>query len=128
MVRQQLVAYLGRSPALNVSGQRFSAEAILQIQPDVLILDLSQLGDVGLRAAIDAAGCVPARLIALASMPDPAEEETVRSAGGVYRLKSAGADGLAEIIRDVASRPAGPRPRRRRSLAADRHIAKPHQH
>jgi len=105
-VRQQLVAYLSRSPNLAVHGEPFAADAILRARPDVLVLDLSQLGQAGLRAAIDAAQRVGARLIALASMREPADEQLVRSAGGMYRLKSAGADGLAELIRIAASRPA----------------------
>ena len=104
-VRRQLVAYLGRSPTLRVSGDLFSPEAILRTRPDVLVLDLSQLERGGLRKAIDAARQVDARLIALASMRDLADERAVTGAGGLYRLKSAGADGLADIVVDVAASP-----------------------
>src|SRR5688572_19261186 len=107
-VRRQLVTYLGRSPSLAVSGDAFSLEAIIQAHPDVLVLDLSQLGQERLRQAIDAARCVGAHLIALASMRDLADERAVTVAGGLYRLKSAGADGLAEIIQDVATQPVSP--------------------
>jgi DNA-binding NarL/FixJ family response regulator len=108
-VRSQLVAYLGRSPALSVTGEPFAPEAILRVRPDVLVVDLSQLGHQNLRLAIDAARAVGASLIALASIGDPADEDLVRRAGGLYQLKSAGADGLVEIIQDAASRrrPAG---------------------
>ena len=105
IVRRQLVAYLGRSPSLVVSGDVFSPEAIDQAHPDVLVLDLSQLCQEDVREAIDAAGRTGTRLIALASMRDPADERAVTGAGGLYRLKAAGADGLAEIVQDVASRP-----------------------
>jgi DNA-binding NarL/FixJ family response regulator len=105
-VRRLLVAYLGRSPDLVVQGEPFAPETILQTRPDVLVLDLSQLGRAGLRAAIDAAQRIGAHLIALASMRDADDEQTVLGAGGMYRLKSAGADGLAETVRAVASRPA----------------------
>jgi hypothetical protein len=103
-VRRQLVAYLGRSPALVVSGQPFAPETIVRARPDVLIVDLSQLGHENLRRAIDAARSVGARLIALASIREPADEDLVRQAGGLYRLKSAGADGLAEIVLDAGNR------------------------
>lgn len=103
-VRRQLVAYLSRSPALFVRGDTFNPEAITHAHPDVLVLDLSQLGQAGLRQAIDAARHVGAHLIALASMREPADEREVTSAGGLYRLKSAGADGLAEIVQGVAGR------------------------
>jgi hypothetical protein len=102
-VRRQLVAYLGRSPALVVSGQPFAPETIVRARPDVLIVDLSQLGHENLRRAIDAARSVGARLIALASIREPADEDLVRQAGGLYRLKSAGADGLAEIVLDAVT-------------------------
>jgi DNA-binding NarL/FixJ family response regulator len=108
VVRQQLVAYLSRSPALSVRGDAFTPEAIIRAHPDVLVLDLSQLGQAGLRQAIDAARHVGAHLIALASMREPADEREVTDSGGLYRLKSAGADGLAEVVQDVARRPAPP--------------------
>jgi DNA-binding NarL/FixJ family response regulator len=107
-VRRQLVTYLGRSPDLMVSGDVFSPDAIIQAHPDVLVLDLSQIGQERLRQAIDAAQHVGARLIALASMRDLADERTVTGAGGLYRLKSAGGDGLAEIIQDVTPHPVSP--------------------
>jgi DNA-binding NarL/FixJ family response regulator len=105
-VRRQLVAYLGRSPALVVSGDELSAEAITRIRPAVLVLDLSQLGNAGLHGALAAAQSVGARVIALASIREPADERAVVAAGGLYRLKSAGADGLADTVLDVARWPA----------------------
>jgi DNA-binding NarL/FixJ family response regulator len=108
VVRRQLVAYLGRSPDLAVSGEPVTTEAIIGARPDVLVLDLSQLGPAGLRSAIDAAEHVGAHLIALASIREPADEQLVTSAGGLYRLKSAGADGLAEVVREVADQPVTP--------------------
>jgi DNA-binding NarL/FixJ family response regulator len=102
-VRRHLVAYLRRSASLTVSGDAFSAEAIIQAQPGVLVLDLSQLGQQELRQAIDAAKHVDARLIALASMCEPEYKQAVVDAGGLYRLKSLGVDGLAEVVRDVAT-------------------------
>jgi DNA-binding NarL/FixJ family response regulator len=102
VVRRQLVACLGRSPTLEVAGEPFSVQAILDAEPDVVILDLSQLVDGDLYAAIDAVSRVGARLIALASIGDPADRDAVLGAGGIYRLKSAGADGLAEMVRDIA--------------------------
>lgn len=104
-VRQQLVAYLSRSPALAVSGEAFRPDAIIRTHPDVVVLDLSRLGQSDLSSAIEATQCVGARLIALASMREPAAEQMIRSAGGLYRLKSAGADGLAELVGVAASRP-----------------------
>jgi DNA-binding NarL/FixJ family response regulator len=103
-VRRQLVAYLSRSSTLIVSGEPFAPELIARARPDVLIVDLSQLGPDNLRRAIDAAHGVGARLIALASIREPADERLVRQAGGLYRLKSAGPDGLAEIVLDAATR------------------------
>jgi hypothetical protein len=97
-VRRQLVAYLGRSPALAVSGEPFDPEAIVRARPEVVVLDLSRLGSAGLRSAIGAVQAVGARLIALASIREPADEDAVGRAGGLYRLKSAGADGLAETV------------------------------
>jgi DNA-binding NarL/FixJ family response regulator len=124
MVRRQLVTYLGRSPSLTVSGDVFSPEAIIQAHPDVLVLDLSQLDQQGLRQAIDAAQCVGAHLIALASMRELADERAVTGAGGLYRLKSAGADGLAEIIQDIAAQPVLPAiPREDPCLLIDAHLA-----
>jgi AmiR/NasT family two-component response regulator len=102
-VRRQLVAYLGRSPALAVSGEPFAPETIVRVRPDVVIVDLSQLGHENLRRAIDAARRVGACLIALASIREPADEDLVRQAGGLYRLKSAGADGLAEVVLDAVT-------------------------
>ena len=109
-VRRQLVAYLGRSPALAASGEPFAPEAIARALPDVLVLDLSRLGPADLEAAIEAARLVGARLIALASMPEPADEARVRRAGGTYRLKAAGADGLAEVVLAAARGPAADGP------------------
>jgi len=103
-VRRQLVAYLSRSPALAVSGEPFAPELITRAQPDVLIVDLSQLGPGNLGRAIEAAQGVGARLIALASIREPAEEALVRQADGLYRLKSAGPDGLAETVLETATR------------------------
>jgi DNA-binding NarL/FixJ family response regulator len=103
-VRLQLVMYLGRSPSLTISGDAFSADAIVQSAPDVLVLDLSQLGHEQLHQAIDAAHRTGARLIALASIREPTAERAVIQAGGLYRLKSAGADGLAEVVGEVACR------------------------
>lgn len=105
VVRRQLVTYLGRSPSLAVTGDVFSQEVILRTHPDVVVLDLSQLGRESLHQAIDAARRVGARLIALASMRDLADERAVTEAGGLYRLKSAGADSLAEIVREIGSPP-----------------------
>jgi DNA-binding NarL/FixJ family response regulator len=107
-VRRQLVTYLARSPTLAVSGDAFSPEAIVQAHPDVLVLDLSQLGQGGLSQAIDAAQRVGAHVIALASMRELDDEHAVTVAGGLYRLKSAGADGLAEIVQDLAAQPVSP--------------------
>jgi hypothetical protein len=74
----------------------------VQADPDVLILDLSQPGHDRLRRAIHTVRLTGARLIALASIREPAEEREVVGAGGLYRLKSAGAGGLAEIVRALA--------------------------
>jgi DNA-binding NarL/FixJ family response regulator len=104
-VRRQLVAYLSRSSALSVRGDAFTPEAIVQAHPDVLVLDLSQLGQAGRDAALDAARHIGAHLIALASMREPADERAVTGAGGLYRLKSAGADGLAEVVQNLARQP-----------------------
>jgi hypothetical protein len=101
-VRQQLVAYLARSPALAVQGEPFAAETILCERPVVLVLDLSQLGPDALHQAIEAARRVGARLVALASIREPTVEQIVLEADGIYRLKSAGADGLAQIVREAA--------------------------
>jgi DNA-binding NarL/FixJ family response regulator len=105
-VRRQLVFYLGLSPSLAVSGDAFSPEAIVRIDPDVVVLDLSRLGQAELLQALDAVRETGARLIALASIREPADERSVTEAGGLYRLKSAGADGLAETVRDLASQTA----------------------
>jgi len=102
VVRRQLVAYLSRSPYLTVEGDMFHADTILQVRPDVLVLDLSQLGPSSIRQALEAATSIGAGLIALASMPDVHVERLVREAGGLYRLKAAGADHLAEAVREVA--------------------------
>jgi DNA-binding NarL/FixJ family response regulator len=104
-VRRQLVAYLDRSSSLRVGGDELSADAIIQARPAVLVLDLSQLGTDGLHLALGAAQAVGARVIALASIGDPLAERAVVAAGGLYRLKSAGADGLAEMVRDTAHVP-----------------------
>jgi DNA-binding NarL/FixJ family response regulator len=118
VVRRQLVAYLDRSPDLAVKGEPFTPEAIINAQPDVLVLDLSQLGPASVRAAIEAAHRVRARLIALASIREPADERIVTNAGGLYRLKSAGADGLAEVVREVADQPCTPRENAESTCAA----------
>ena len=116
LVRRQLVAYLDRSPSLRVCGDELSAEAIIRTRPAVLVLDLSQIGANGLQTALGAAQRVGARVIALASILEPAQESAVVAAGGLYRLKSAGADGLADIVREtahwpsVATPPIGPAP------------------
>ena len=109
-VRQQLVGYLRKSTNLTVEGQPYTPGAIVRAHPNVVVLDLSQLGRAGLPAAIDEARCVGARLIALASMREPADEAAVRNAGGLYRLKSAGADGLAEIVSDECAARIEPSP------------------
>ncbi len=102
VVRRQLVAYLSRSPYLSVEGKVFEPEVIERVRPDVLVLDLSQLDAASIRQATDAVIAIGAGLIALASMPDVHVERLVRDAGGEYRLKAAGADHLAEAVRQVA--------------------------
>jgi DNA-binding NarL/FixJ family response regulator len=104
-VRRQLVAYLARSPGLSVTGERYAAETIRNVNPRVLVLDLSRIDRSELAEAIDAASQVGARLIALASIREPVEEHTVTDAGGIYRLKAVGADGLAETVLAAAERP-----------------------
>lgn len=101
-VRRQLVIYLAHSSALAVTGDAFSREAIVQTHPDVLVLDLSQIGRDQLRLALDAVHLTGARLIALASIREPVVEREITAAGGLYRLKSAGADGLAETVGELA--------------------------
>ena len=98
IVRRQLVAYLRRSASFDVSGDEFSVGAIARSRPDVLVLDLSQLSGHNLRDALEATRHVGARVIALASMREATAERAVTQAGGLYRLKSAGADGLADVI------------------------------
>jgi hypothetical protein len=102
VVRRQLVAYLDRSPDLAVEGAVFDAGVIERVRPDVLVLDLSQLDTPCLQQATGAVVATGARLIALASMPDVYSERLVREAGGAYRLKAAGADHLAETVREMA--------------------------
>jgi len=41
-------------------------------------------------------------VIGLASMHEPAVERAVLETGGLYRLKSAGADGLADLVHAAA--------------------------
>lgn len=101
-VRRELVIYLARSPTLVVCGDLFSYKSIIRARPDVLVLDLSQLTGTDLRQAIDAARRVDASLITLATMYDEAADRAVTEAGGLYRLKSATADGLADVIRDAS--------------------------
>jgi DNA-binding NarL/FixJ family response regulator len=97
-VRHELVAYLRRSPSLDVIGDQFSVGAIARSRPDVLVLDLSRLGEHSIHEALDASRQVGAHVIALASMRDLSAERAVTQAGGLYRLKSAGADGLADVV------------------------------
>jgi DNA-binding NarL/FixJ family response regulator len=103
VVRHQLVAYLTRSPGLAVRGDAFSRDAIERAQPDVLVLDLSQLGPDRLRDLLARVRQSGTRLIALASLRVDADERAVSQAGGIYRLKSAGADGLAEMVLATAA-------------------------
>jgi DNA-binding NarL/FixJ family response regulator len=124
-VRRQLVMYLGRSPSLVVSGDAFSADVIVRSAPDVLVLDLSQLGHDQLRQAIEATHRTGARLIALASIREPSAERAVIDAGGLYRLKSAGADGLAEVVGELAAQVRS-RTGRVNGPAAPRVGSKPH--
>lgn len=104
-VRRQLVAYLDRSPSLRGHGDELSADAIAHARPDVVVLDLSRLGPNDLRLGLDAAHDVGARVIALASIRERSAERSVVEAGGLYRLKSAGADGLADLVRDAGRWP-----------------------
>lgn len=103
-VRRQLVTYLGRSTALAVTGNEFSPEIIERSRPDVLVLDLSRLGASQLQEALDEIRHVGGRVIALASIREPADERAVTDVGGLYRLKSAGADGLADVVQAAAGR------------------------
>ena len=105
VVRRQLVAYLRRSASLDVTGDEFSVGAIARSCPEVLVLDLSQLGEHSLREALAASRQVGAHVIALASMRDASAEQSVTQAGGLYRLKSAGADGLADVVYAAAAEP-----------------------
>jgi DNA-binding NarL/FixJ family response regulator len=106
LVRRHLVAYLRRSPSLQVDGDELAVDAIVGAHPDVVVLDLSQLGPHGLQQAVGAARAVSARLLALAALHDPSAARTVTAAGGQDRLKSAGADGLAESVLAAVRRPA----------------------
>lgn len=100
-VRRELVEYLRRTPGMSACGEAFSTSAIFRSRPDVLVLDLSQISTNDLQKAFTVARHVGARLIALASMPDPAIEQQVLAAGGTYCLKSADPGGLAKIIGDL---------------------------
>jgi DNA-binding NarL/FixJ family response regulator len=102
-VRHQLVAYLRRSASLDVSGDEFSVGAIARSRPDVLVLDLSRLSEYSMHEALDASRQIGARVIALGSMRDASAEQAVSQAGGLYRLKSAGADGLADVVYAAAA-------------------------
>jgi DNA-binding NarL/FixJ family response regulator len=97
-VRRQLVAYLGRAPGVEAIGRPFAVDAIREAHPEVVVLDLSRLGRGDLGRAIAAAGEVGARLIALASVREAADEREVLRAGGAYLLKAVGADGLAAVV------------------------------
>ena len=105
VVRRQLVAYLGRSPELAVAGEPVTPEAIINARPDVLVLDLSQLGPDGLRIAIDAAQRVEARMIALASIREPADEHVVSERGWTPTAarNRPGQTAWREIVKDVAA-------------------------
>lgn len=100
-VRRPLVAYLNRTPGLFATGDVFGVEAVLKARPEVIVLDLSGIRRADLIALVDVVGRIGARLIALASLGDPADCEIVQRAGGIYRLKAAGAAGLDEIVRDI---------------------------
>ena len=91
VVRGQLVAYLTRSLDLSVRGEAFRSDAILRAQPDVVVLDLSQIGHAGLVAAIDEARCVDAGIMALASIYDLTDDGTF---GGDASLCGASAPGM----------------------------------
>jgi DNA-binding NarL/FixJ family response regulator len=103
VVRRQLVAYLTRSRGLAVHGDAFSLDAIEQARPDVLVLDLSQLGAGRLQELLAHVQQSGARLIALASLRSDADARAIFEAGGLYRLKSAGADGLADMVLATAA-------------------------
>ncbi|MCC6179292.1 MAG: response regulator transcription factor [Chloroflexi bacterium] len=106
-VRRELVAYLARTAGLEVTGDHFSVDGIRAVHPQVVVLDLSRLSHRNLVDALAAAGQVGARIVALASVSEPSEERAVTRAGGLYRLKAGGADGLAETILMAAHQPAG---------------------
>jgi len=103
IVRRQLVAYLSRSASFDVSGDGFSVGAIARSHPDVLVLDVSRLTTTQLRQALDVTQQLGTRVVALASIYEAAVEHAVTQAGGLYRLKSAGADGLANIVHATAT-------------------------
>jgi DNA-binding NarL/FixJ family response regulator len=107
VVRRQLVAYLGRTPGLVVSGAAFSWEAIVHAGPGVVVLDLSRLSEHDLARGLDAAQRAGAQVIALASIHDAAAEQMVTRSGGRYRLKSAGADDLASLVKALAATTTG---------------------
>lgn len=97
-VRRQLVDGLARSTRARVSGAACTLEAIREVHPQTLVLDLSQVDRALLRQVTALAAEISARLIVLASVHDANDERQVVMAGGAYLLKSVGGDALAGIV------------------------------
>lgn len=110
-VRRQLVATLGRSRALVVVGAAPSVLAARaeaeRARPNVLVVDLSDLDARGFTAMVALSHDLGARLVALASIAEPAEQQRVQEAGGVYLLKTIGNSQLVDAVLAVEQASAG---------------------
>jgi hypothetical protein len=103
-VRRQLVAHLGRSGRLVVTGGDAVPAVISTSRPAVVVLDLSRVRPEERRRLLAQAAGIDAAVVALASLHDPHADGEVRAAGGVYRLKAVGDDGLVDAALAAADR------------------------
>ena len=115
-IRAALRRLLEGEPDITVVGEASRAEEAIEQarerQPDVLILDVAMPGQSGLDALPDLRSASPATAIVMLSLhDDPVYERHARAAGADGYVAKDAADGLAQLVRDIAHnqrlRPAG---------------------
>ena len=116
VLREGLVRLLREQPDIEVIGEAGDGEAAVrlahQLQPDVLVVDVSMPRVDGLEATRQLSAEQPAlRIIALSMHEDAATEHSMRAAGAAdYLVKSGPPDRLVAAIRAVRGPAAKPTP------------------
>ncbi len=102
-LRQEIARFLGREPDVQIVGEathgKMAVELARQLQPDVVLMDLSMPVMNGLAATRTITSEFPnVRVIGLSMYDDEAEGELMRKAGASGYVSKAGAPDFADSL------------------------------